>query len=217
MRTPINPISRQHGLAVPVLLRVAGPSRWMDAPLHTRLLVGELFQWTLGAVLVAMVLKTERQPFASLGWRKPGWPTLAWGVLAALAMLLCYPLVQLGLRALGLEVSKPEGVNFRELPVWAVLMLALRAGVVEELLFRGFLLERLEWLSGKAWVGALLSLAFFVAVHLRGWSPGHLVFVTVAGGLMTLLYVWRRDLGCNILAHVLTDVVGLMAIRMQTA
>ena len=85
--------------------------------------------------------------------------------------------------------------------------------MVEELIYRGYLLERLSSLCGKRWLGATLSLLIFVAMHLKSWSLGHLLYVAAAGGLLTLLYLRRRDLLCNIVAHTLTDALGLLAMR----
>lgn len=47
------------------------------------------------------------------------------------------------------------------------------AAVTEEVLFRGYAIERLEALTGRRWLAGTISLVFFVSVHLAAWSPAH--------------------------------------------
>jgi membrane protease YdiL (CAAX protease family) len=37
-----------------------------------------------------------------------------------------------------------------------------------------------------------------------------LLLVAPAGLVLALLYLWRRDIGCNMLAHFITDGIGLL-------
>lgn len=208
-------------LGGPALHGLAGAAGAMDGlDMTQRLLLGEAVQWGLGAAVLAVALLWEGRPLSSLGLRRPGWRTLGVGALAALGLLVLLA----GSRALIGAFSGPEGGQdggmlelMRSLPVWAVLLLALRAGVVEEILFRGYAIGRLEELTGSTRLAAALSLAVFVAVHLRAWSPAHLLFVGIAGGALTALFLWRRDLGAAIVAHVLTDAVGLLAAHYSAA
>jgi membrane protease YdiL (CAAX protease family) len=91
------------------------------------------------------------------------------------------------------------------LPLALVMLLALRAGVMEEILFRGYGIERLAAVIGHRWSAAMVSLAIFTLAHLGGWDLIYLLIVFPAGLVLTLLYLWRRDLWANILAHFLTD------------
>lgn len=46
----------------------------------------------------------------------------------------------------------------------------------------------------------------FVVAHLGSWSLAHIVGVVVPlGALMTWLYLWRRNLTVNIIAHAIID------------
>src|SRR5215469_6342792 len=51
-------------------------------------LVEELFWWGLTALVLVYVRVVERRSFASIGWRKPDWKTLAAGVGAGLFALI---------------------------------------------------------------------------------------------------------------------------------
>lgn len=96
------------------------------------------------------------------------------------------------------------------MPIWLLVCAGITAGVVEELLYRGYAIERLSALTGNIWLGALLSLAAFVTVHVPWWGVGAALAVLPAGALLTVLYVWRRDIAANMVAHAGTAVVQLL-------
>ena len=103
--------------------------------------------------------------------------------------------------------------KLREIPINVLLFGALSAGVIEELLYRGYALERLAELTGyRVWLGALLSLLSFALAHGLFWGLGSVFFTFIAGFFLTLLYVWKRDLEMNMLAHTLTAIVQLLAV-----
>jgi membrane protease YdiL (CAAX protease family) len=204
-----------------VAFATAMPLSLMFFPLSTLLphlemvahaVVGECVFWLIAAILLLLVRVGERRPYSSLGLHPISWSSVRWGLLFALISLMLFPLVQTALKAMGMGLSQMNSTNLKALPTWVIVAMAVRAGVVEELLFRGFLLERLEWLSGKAWVGATMSWALFVVIHTKAWSPSHLIYVGIVGALLTGQYLWRRDLTCNIITHVTTDAIGLLAI-----
>lgn len=86
---------------------------------------------------------------------------------------------------------------------WLMLMSVVTAGVTEEILFRGYALERLLAWSGSKWFSSLISLAAFTAVHVAGWNPAHLFGVVIPlGAALTVLYWWRRNVVVVIIAHV---------------
>ena len=168
--------------------------------------------WLLAAGLLGVVVFWERAPLRSVGLVRLTRATFLIGVPAFVPLLLLFPLVQLLLSALGVADSQPTVDRLVKLPLGLLLAGALRAGVTEELIFRGYLIERLGAWTGRRGFAAAFSWAVFVALHLGSWPVGHLVYVGLVGGFFTLLYLRRRDLTCNIVAHVLTDGVGLLAV-----
>jgi membrane protease YdiL (CAAX protease family) len=128
---------------------------------------------------------------------------LAWGVglavvcfAAALGCLAIYA-------ALGIHYGEGQGIS-RALPVTSLAV--LRAGISEEVLYRGYAIERLQSLTGSKWVAAGLSLILFAAFHFRQGMAGVMI-AFVLGAVLTAFYLWKRDLISNILAHFLVDFV----------
>ena len=59
-------------------------------------------------------------------------------------------------------------------------------------------------------VAAIISLLAFGLVHLPLWGVGVSLTTIASGGILTALYLWRRDVLFLMLAHVATDLFGLM-------
>lgn len=175
-----------------------------------QVLVGEAGWWLAALVVLLVMFVGERRGLSSIDLRWPGLRSILWGVVGSVVLIALFMATQVLLQLLGLGLSKSAALDFTQIPVWLILAMALRAGVVEEILFRGYAVTRLESLTGQTWIAALLSLAAFVVLHATSWSAGHLIFVAVAGGALTLMYVWKRNLAANIIAHTLVDVAGLM-------
>jgi uncharacterized protein len=71
-------------------------------------------------------------------------------------------------------------------------------------------IERLAELTRLRWLAALISLTAFTFAHLGGWGWAHLVVAAFGGAVLTGLYLVRRDLASNMVAHFLTDGVGFL-------
>jgi membrane protease YdiL (CAAX protease family) len=59
-------------------------------------------------------------------------------------------------------------------------------------------------------LAALISLAVFTVAHLAYWGWMPLIGVSVAGLVLTVLYLWRRDLAANMIAHFVIDAAPLL-------
>lgn len=81
----------------------------------------------------------------------------------------------------------------------------ITAGVTEELLFRGYPIERLSSLTGQMGLGALIAYGAFVALHLPFWGPEGTVQIGVCSLVVTALYIKRRNLPACMLMHLLSD------------
>lgn len=95
-------------------------------------------------------------------------------------------------------------------PFWYRLLLVTRAAVCEEILFRGYPILRIEELCGQTWIAAVVTWAVFTIAHLSSWGWAQLIVAGYGGVVLTVLYVWRRDLVCNIVAHFIGDGVGFL-------
>jgi membrane protease YdiL (CAAX protease family) len=89
---------------------------------------------------------------------------------------------------------------------WILLLSVITAGITEEILFRGYPLERLLEVTGTKWISGLISLVFFVAVHATGWNIAHIIGVVLPLGIiLTGLYFWQRNLLFMMIVHMVID------------
>jgi membrane protease YdiL (CAAX protease family) len=102
-----------------------------------------------------------------------------------------------------------------EIVCW--ILLCLLVGVVEELVFRGYLMRQFSaWGRGAAAIGAVFSSLVFGAAH--GYEGARNMFLlTVFGALFALLALFRRSLRAGIFAHSWHDIfVGLVLAFFQS-
>lgn len=193
-------------LAVMVILQLPLAGRIYPGDSLAAQLGREAVFWTFAAGLVAYVLLIERRPLTSLRLQSPNWKSLGIGVAAAAVMFAGVAAIYIVVfPALGLS-SNPSGLSaIQELPWWFRLMLVLRAAIFEELFYRGFMIERLSEITGRRWLAAIISLAAFTFAHLGFWGWAHLLVAGFGGAVLTALYLWRRDLATNMIAHFFTD------------
>jgi len=84
------------------------------------------------------------------------------------------------------------------------------AGVTEEVLFRGYPIERLIELTGSPLLAGGVSVFAFGVAHYGFWDRGSTVKITVTGAVLTVIYLVTRSLPVVIAIHALNDVVGLL-------
>ena len=164
----------------------------------------EALIWASAAALLVIIRRGERLPFRSIGlgtcrW----WKSIAWGLVivvvsAAVVGSLAY------LTGYG---HGPGSAAFEKLPLWLITLIVFRAGVVEELFYRGYAIERLQMVGlGRFWSVTIPLLVF----SLGHWSGGaaNILIALAAGIILTGFYLWRRDLVANMIGHGLVDFVA---------
>jgi membrane protease YdiL (CAAX protease family) len=78
------------------------------------------------------------------------------------------------------------------------------AGFVEEIIFRGYLQRQLTELSGKTYVGLILSALIFGASH--GYEGARrMLLISILGLMFGLLVLWRNNLRSAMMGHALFD------------
>jgi membrane protease YdiL (CAAX protease family) len=180
-------------------------------------LVREAICWTLAALVLVILVRWERCPLRSIGLRRPGWRSILLGLLGFLLLSIVYGVATLLQARLNLPGSGRGMAQLLVLPVWLRVLLVVRAGVVEEILYRGYPIERIAWLSGSRWAGALVPLAIFSLAHVPFWGVAYLLVVLPAAVVLTCLYLWKRDLTVNMVAHFLADCIGIVVVPLVSA
>jgi membrane protease YdiL (CAAX protease family) len=167
-------------------------------------LLKETLIWVSALALIVIIRRGEHLPMRSIGlgtacW----WKSLLWGfiiaIVSAVAVVALAHLTGYG--------HGPGSAAFEKLPLLLITAIVFRAGVVEELFYRGYALERLQMIGlGRFWSVAI-PLVIFSLGH---WSGGaaNILIAFAAGLILTGFYLWRRDLVANMIGHGLIDFVA---------
>jgi membrane protease YdiL (CAAX protease family) len=167
-------------------------------------LIRELAILALTAVLLWLVRRGERLPLSSIGIRTGRIvKSLAWGVGLAIACFAAVVACLALYSALGVHYGEGSSIA-RSLPV--TFLAVTRAGISEEIFYRGYAIERLQSLTGSKWLAAAISLAAFAGFHFRQGVAG-IVLAAVLGAIITGFYLWKRDLVAAIFGHFLVDFI----------
>jgi uncharacterized protein len=178
------------------------------------LIGNELLWWTVVGLLLLYVTKIERRPLSSIGLKAPGLKNIGIGIaLGSLMIALLGVLYLWVLPALRLEdkvATSADAATLLATPFWWRFLSTIRAAVAEEILFRGYAMQRILELTGSKAAATLISCAVFTAAHLSVWGASHALIVAVAGLAFSLAYLWRRNLWVNFIAHFMVDAISVL-------
>ena len=135
-------------------------------------------------------------------------------VAIAFGFFVCAYIVIAGL-SFGLGLAKPSQIgeakklaNLLAPHTWIALLvfvsLSAIAGFVEELIFRGYLQRQIAILSGKTYVGLVVSALIFGAGH--GYEGARrMLLIFILGLMFGCLALWRKSLRPGMMGHALFD------------
>jgi len=173
-------------------------------PTFASALTKEAGMWLVAVVLLVIIRVGEGLPFSSIGLGTARWgKSVLWGFLLGVGCLL----VAGGLVALTGFTGGEAGKAFDKLPTWLLSLIVVRAGVVEELCYRGYAIERLHALGLPRGLAAGVPLLIFGVGHWTGgWA--NIVIALALGAMLALFFIWRRDLVANMIGHWFVDFIG---------
>ncbi|MBA3944514.1 MAG: CPBP family intramembrane metalloprotease [Herpetosiphonaceae bacterium] len=100
-----------------------------------------------------------------------------------------------------------------------LLSTSLLIGVIEEIPYRGFILQQLQNFC-PFWVASLITALLFVGIHLPGWIALHLlraesvVTIFIFGIVMAIVVRYSKSLWSAIVVHSLNDFLSAVVFRL---
>ena len=159
-------------------------------------------------LLTLLLFIIVKQPLQSIGLHNKNWlKSIKLGIGVGILMFVAIIICALILEQFDIPVGGNEGRKYESISLWTMSLVTIRAGIVEEVCYRGYVMERLEKLSkGNFWIYFVIPVVLFSLAH---YSQGVAGFVIsfVAGAIMAYVYWKKRDLKANIIAHFLVDFV----------
>lgn len=192
----------------PLLIYVFGLWEPVEGPTDVFVTIRECSLLFLAFILLVIVRNGENLGMDSLGlhsrhWGKSVLHAILLVVVCFVALLGCIALLQL----FGISFGDNENAHkYDQISLWVMTLVVVRAGIVEELFYRGYIIERLEKLTGS-WVAFLLiPTLIFGLLHYKQGIGG--ILISFVLGLIFAVYYWKtRDLKTTIMAHFLVDFI----------
>jgi uncharacterized protein len=167
--------------------------------------------WGAALALILIVIVIERVPLVSIGFRKPSSRDLAWVSIVAVVSVLLELVWALAFGWLSgySQSTIPHGAPTSALPFAVRLLMFVTEPVFEETVFRGYLIEHIEWLTGITPLAVGISALGSSLMH-GGWTLGLLILPF--GLAAAILYAWRRNVPACLILHALWMLPALMVI-----
>lgn len=170
--------------------------------------------------LVLYLLWRNGESVRQIGWtRQHLWREIGWGLLLFLPVVSAANLLEQALHAAGLSApSKLPSfltvTGLAKIPLAVVLVTVV--AVVEETIFRGYLLLRFRSVTNRTATSVLLSSFVFSLGHGYEGLAG-VVSVFCLGAVFALVYLWRKSLVAPIVMHFLTDFTSIVLVALLQA
>jgi membrane protease YdiL (CAAX protease family) len=164
-------------------------------------------------VVFALAWRVERIALRRLGFARVGWSSIAIGLVLTLFLVMVFGPFAYWLVAQLKMGSFEDGLsNLAKLPTWYLVLTILIVATAEELLYRAYAIDRLAAMTGSYWAAGGLSLFAFAIAHVPLWGWGPALTTLVSGAIVTLVYVWRQDVVALIIAHIASDLYGIVIV-----
>ena len=164
----------------------------------------ETLLWVSAITLLFIIRRGERLPLTSIGLgTSRWWKSILWGFALT---VICGGTAGV-LAALTGYGHGPGSAAFEKLPLWLITLIVLRAGIVEELFYRGYAIERLQAVGLKPAWAAGIPLVIFALGHWTGGAANILIALAL-GAILSGFYLWRRDLVANMIGHGTVDFIA---------
>jgi uncharacterized protein len=164
--------------------------------------------------LILLFLRKNGEAVASVGWRVRNLAReVILGIVLFPVLFLVSTFIDSALRSDGFSgpTSQQPSLIPSQSPGQIALAVVLVAVVAisEETIFRGYLIRRLEQVTGSAGWAIVLSAAIFSIGHGYEGAAG-VITVGVTGAALGLVYRWRRSIVAPVVMHFLLDLVAIV-------
>ena len=180
-----------------------------------RNLFSQFADWFFAIALMLIVVVGERQPISSMGFKRPDSETLlgAFGLVGFffLGLIAWKFAVDPWIPSISLPTGKPAtGTLPKNFFYWFAPIALVTAAFAEEIIYRGYAMERLLKYFKNPLPAIVLPHTAFALMHLKdGFANALMVFAV--GMLFTWFYFSSRNLTLLIIAHFIIDALAVIA------
>lgn len=171
--------------------------------------------WGITLLLLLIVLFWEQAGLESIGIGRPMLSHVWWGlagfILGGAIFLLTKPVMA----ALGLADVQESGIAATELTAWPLSIALpgiLTNAFTEEIVLRGYIIERFASVTSRMLIAALVSWLAFTIGHLFSYGFGAMLQIGLWTIVVTALYVSQRSVWPCIVMHAVNNFAGLVVL-----
>ena len=171
-------------------------------------LVGE---WVAFCFLVFLwIPKVEKKNIASIGLGRFKRRHLGWGILVYLLILVASSVSGFLLGSVGLPSLRSLQPMIKGYGFATLFGLFLTGTFLEEVFYRGYLIERMAILTRHRWIAAFASWLLFTLVHLKFFGLGPTIDTSVISAALVLLYLKEKSIWPCIVVHGINDALAFL-------
>ncbi len=168
-------------------------------------------EWvTLAFLVLIWIPKIEKKSMASIGLGKFKRRYLWWGILVYILVLVASSVSGLVLQYIGLQSLRSLQPLINGYGFTTLFGLFLTGTFLEEVFYRGYLIERVTILTRNKWIAAFLSWFLFTIVHLKFFGLGPTLDTSVISAALVLLYLKEKSMYPCIVVHGINDALAFL-------
>jgi membrane protease YdiL (CAAX protease family) len=152
----------------------------------------------------------EQQTLRSIGFTALRWQYILIGSVVFLVVMVLSTASEFFLHSVGLRGFRDLQALWLRFHFSTRFLLFLTGTFLEEVFYRGYVIERITILTGRSWVGGLLSWFLFVLVHFKFFGLGPALEVGIIAAALVLLYLQTRSIWPGIVLHGLNNLFGYL-------
>ncbi len=169
----------------------------------------------LAVVILLSGLRSLGNPLEQLGLRdKLSWQMTKYAMVSAILIFLVWPVLQMGIEALGIPFQWwREGLTLKTASdwVWMIIAAGFLSPILEEILFRGYVLNALLNHLPNRTIAILLATALFTSIHIL-FGPGTMILIFFWTFVPTWLVLRFKSLYPAILMHILNNLLAYIIV-----
>jgi membrane protease YdiL (CAAX protease family) len=170
-----------------------------------------IVEWAIVLLLVFYwIPKVEHRNMASIGFGKFHWRYIWISIVAYVVYFLILIGVEIGVKSAGLQALRDLSPSLKTYGFSLLFGLFLTGTFVEEIFYRGYIIERVAELTGQRWVAGVVAWLTFTLVHLRFFGLGPTLEVAVFGAIVVILYIRTKNIWPGIIVHGINDIFGFI-------
>jgi len=159
-------------------------------------------EWLILLILLFFwIPKVEGNDWRSIGFGNFKQKHIWVGILTFFILLMAWMGSYFALTAVGLEGLRSLQPMIKEHSLLVLFSLFFTGTFLEEIFYRGYLIERLTLLTGKSWLAGITSWITFTFVHLKFFGLGPTLDVSVLSAGLVILYLKERSVWPCIVVH----------------